>query len=325
MTHSNQAQATHTKAAISPVSHKTQAGSSKPDISKSKPKGKSVKAFKKVDMYQVVTDKIIAALDKGVKPWVCPWQKSTMGEGLPINYETKKAYSGINVLLLWAAAYEAGFSSNQFLTYNQASHLGGQVRKGEKGTSLIFYTNWEKDNDKGEKDIIPMLKSFTVFNLGQIEGLDSESNIVDVNNSFDTVEQVEIFIKNTGAKIIEQGEKAFFSPSTDQIVLPTRERFSNSLDFYCTALHELTHWTGAKSRLDRIKGSRFGSADYAFEELIAELGASFLMAEFNLIGDVQHESYIASWLAALRNDKKWIFKASSAASKAHKFLMATHV
>ncbi|WP_131525990.1 ArdC family protein [Shewanella oncorhynchi] len=322
MIHSITTPASHTKPFSEQASLQATSRLSKDDISKSKTKSKSAKAFKKVDMYQVVTAQIIAALDKGVKPWVCPWQRNSIGAGLPINFDTKKAYSGINVLLLWAAAFDAGFSSNQFLTYNQANNLGGQVRKGEKGTSIIFYKSWEKENEQGEKEVIPMLKSFTVFNVEQIDGLNVEEvKGFNVNNSFDAIDHVESFINKTGANIVEQGDKAFFRPSTDNIVLPTRERFSNSLDFYCTALHELTHWTGAKSRLDRIKGSRFGSDDYAFEELIAELGASFLMAELNISGDVQHESYIASWLTQLKNDKRYIFKAASAASKAHQYLI----
>jgi antirestriction protein ArdC len=325
MTNSIQAQATHTKAVISPVSHKIQAGYPKPDISKSKATAKKIKEFKKIDMYQIVTDKIIAALDNGVKPWVCPWQKNTLGGGFPINYETKKNYSGVNVLLLWAAALEAGYSSNQFLTYKQANNLGGQVRKGEKGTSLIFYTNWEKENDKGEKDIIPMLKSFTVFNVEQIDGLCIEDALIETEQApMLSIENIEQFMINTGASIKEQGDRAFYSLAADAVTLPRKALFSDIESFYATAFHELTHWTRHPTRLNREKNYNV-IEEVAFEELIAELGSAFLMAEFNLFGDVQHDSYIASWLSALRNDKKWIFKASSAASKAHQFLMNTHV
>ncbi|MGL4666823.1 MAG: ArdC family protein [Saezia sp.] len=273
-------------------------------------------------MYEAVTNKIITALENGVKPWVCPWVKGSGGHGLPINFDTKKAYSGINVCLLWFAAAEAGFSSNQFLTYKQAQSLGAQVRKGETGTPIIYYTHWEKENDAGEKEIIPMIKSFTVFNVEQIDGLSMpEVDAIEAAPIFEPLPHVETFLKDTGAIINEVGARAFYRPSTDSITMPSRARFSNHCDFYATALHELTHWTGAKHRLDRTKSSRFGSGDYAFEELIAELGAAFLMAELEVKGEMQHESYIANWLQKLKSDKRYIFKAASAASKAHQYLL----
>ena len=325
MTNSLPAQATHTNTSQSTVSLKTQAGSPKLDISKSgKNKSKGKKVVKPVfDMYQEVTNQIIEALDNGVKPWVCPWETNGGFGGLPVNFQSKKAYSGINILLLWVSATKLNFSSNYWLTFKQASELGGCVRKGEKGTRIVFYKMLEvEDKATGEKDNIPMLKSFVVFNASQIDGLNLEVVAADdESTSFEAIERAEMFLSATGANIKESGANAYFRPSTDEIVLPSRERFTNGADFYATALHELTHWTGAKHRLDRIKGSSFGSEDYAFEELIAELGASFLMAGLNIGGDVQHESYIASWLERLRNDKRYIFKAASAASKAHQYLM----
>lgn len=323
MTHSIQVQATHTNTHQAAVSLKTQAGSPKPDISKSK-KRKAKKVVKPAfDMYQEVTNQMIEALENGVKPWVCPWKTSGGFGGLPVNYQSKKAYSGINILLLWFAASKLGFASHYWLTFKQALDVGANVRKGEKGTRIVFYKMLEvEDKNTGEKENIPMLKSFVVFNGDQIDGLEIEPEITTDNTApFEAIEHVEVFINATGAKITEQGEKAYFSPSTDEIVLPSRERFTNNLEFYCTALHELTHWTGAKHRLDRIKKSRFGTDEYAFEELIAELGASFLMAGLNISGEVQHESYIASWLKQLKNDKRYIFKAASAASKAHQYLI----
>ena len=325
MTNSIPVQATHTKTHQSAVSLKTQAGSPKPDISKSnkrkiKPKKIVKPAF---DMYQKVTNQMIEALENGVKPWVCPWNTSGGFGGLPVNYQSKNAYSGINILLLWSAATKLKFTSNYWLTFKQALDVGGNVRKGEKGTRIVFYKMLEvEDRNTGKNEKIPMLKSFVVFNADQIDGLNIEL-VTNIDNTtpFEAIEHVESFISATGANITEQGEKAYFRPSTDEIVLPSRERFTNRLGFYCTALHELTHWTGAKHRLDRIKGSRFGSEEYAFEELIAELGASFLMAGLNISGDVQHESYIASWLNKLKNDKRYIFKAASAASKAHQYLI----
>jgi antirestriction protein ArdC len=327
MTHSTSGQATHTNIQQTTASFKIQAGSPKPDISKdSKRKINAKKITKKpiFDMYQEVTNQMIEALEKGVKPWVCPWETSNGGSGLPINFQTGNTYSGINILLLWAAACQQGFASSQWLTFKQAVAVGGCVRKGEKGTRIVFYKTLEVEDKKtGEKDNIPMLKSFVVFNVDQIDGLEIDAvNAIDDMAPFEALEHVEQFFLDTGAVITEKGESAFFRPSTDEIVLPSRERFTQSADFYATGLHELTHWSGAKSRLNRPQRHRFGSEDYAFEELIAELGCSFLMASLGVTGEVQHESYIASWLQKLHNDKKYIFKAASAASKAHQYLTA---
>lgn len=324
MTHSLPTQATSTNALIETASHKTQAGSPKSDISNSKRKTRAKGKNSYTDLYQEITDQVIAALENGVKPWVCPWETSNGCSGLPVNFDSHKAYSGINVLLLWCAASTSGFASSSWLTFKQALALGGCVRKGEKGTRIIFYKMLEKENQQGETENIPMLKSFTVFNVEQIDGLNIEPVLVsdaEAVQGFEALEHVEQFFIDTGANITEQGEGAFFRPSTDEIVLPSRERFTNAADFYATGLHELTHWSGAKPRLERPMRNKFGSEDYAFEELIAELGCSFLMASLGVAGEVQHESYIASWLKKLHNDKRYIFKAASAASKAHRYLI----
>jgi len=304
-----QASALNTAAATS-VSSLDPSGSSKTKFSKSK-----------TDIYQTVTDSIISALETGVKPWSCPWQRVPGMSGLPSNYSTGAAYSGMNIMLLWSSASEQGFSDSRWMTYKQAQVEGGQVRKGEHGTTAIFYTTLEKKNDDGETDTIPMLKTFTVFNVEQIDGLPSSDKAVFPAEIFEPLPQVEALFRNSGATIIEKGQNAFFAPSTDEIHLPERRLFSDAANFYATGLHELVHWSGAKSRLNREMKGKFGSEGYAFEELIAELGSAFLMADLGIVGEVQHESYIASWLKALKNDKRYIFKATSAASKAHRYLM----
>ncbi|WP_261371281.1 ArdC family protein, partial [Yersinia aleksiciae] len=196
-----------------------------------------------------------------------------------------------------------------------------QVRKGEHGTTAIFYTTLEKENDDGETDYIPMLKTFTVFNVEQIDGLPLRDEAVCPTESFEQLARAEALFRNSGAIIIEKGQNAFFAPTTDEIRLPERCLFTDAANFYATGLHELIHWSGAKSRLNREMKGKFGSEGYAFEELIAELGSAFLMADLGIAGEVQHESYIASWLKVLKNDKRYIFKAASAASKAHRYLM----
>lgn len=292
------------------VSSLEQSGSSKTKFSRTKS-----------DIYQTVTDSIISALETGVKPWSCPWQRVPGMSGLPSNYATGAAYSGMNIMLLWYSASEQGFSDSRWMTYKQAKAEGGQVRKGEHGTTAIFYATLEKENDAGEVEHIPMLKTFTVFNVQQIDGLALTTETVSPEATFDPLPQAENLLRKSGANIIEKGQNAFFIPSTDEIHLPERYLFAYAANFYATDLHELVHWSGGKSRLNREMKGKFGSEGYAFEELIAELGSAFLMADLGIVGAVQHESYIASWLKALRNDKRYIFKAASSASKAHRYLM----
>ncbi|GAB7217185.1 ArdC family protein [Dickeya oryzae] len=294
------------------VSPLEQSGSSKTKFSKTK-----------TDIYQAVTDSIITALEAGVKPWTCPWQRVPGMSGLPSNFATGIAYSGMNIMLLWCSASEQGFGDSRWMTYKQALAVGGQVRKGEHGTTAIFYTMLEKENEDGEIDHIPMLKAFTVFNIEQIDGLPLTTEVASSAETFEPLPQAENLFRRSGARIVEKGQNAFFKPSTDEIWLPERHLFSDAANFYATGLHELVHWSGAKNRLNREMKGKFGSEGYAFEELIAELGSAFLMADLGIVGEVQHESYIASWLKALKNDKRYIFKAASAASKAHRYLMDT--
>ncbi|WP_145562683.1 ArdC family protein [Yersinia canariae] len=287
------------------------------------PSGSSKTKFStsRADIYQTVTDSIISALEAGVKPWSCPWQRVPGMSGLPSNYSTGAAYSGMNIMLLWCSASEQGFNDSRWMTYKQAKAEGGQVRKGEHGTTAIFYTTLEKENDEGETDSIPMLKMFTVFNVEQIDGLLLSDEAVYPAEIFESLPRAEALFRNSGATIIEKGQNAFYVPSTDEIRLPERRLFTDAANFYATGLHELVHWSGAKSRLNREMKGRFGSEGYAFEELIAELGSAFLMADLGIVGEVQHESYIASWLKALKNDKRYIFKAATAASKTHRYLV----
>ncbi len=272
------------------------------------------------DIYQQITDKIIAALEAGSAPWVKPWSSL----GAPRNAVTGREYSGINTVLLAMSE----FSSNQWLTYQQAKTAGGNVRKGEKGTTVVFFkplTIQEKQDAQGDdkEKVIPLLRTFTVFNTQQIEGLPEKFTQA-------AQPQISEFEDNAAAEIllgqaeIQYGmNRACFIPSLDKIHLPNKTEFKSIPDFYATALHELTHWTGHKSRLARDFSGRFGDASYAFEELVAELGAAFLCASTGVDGQLQHDSYIASWLKVLKNDKKVIFTAAAAARKAAEFVTVT--
>ena len=284
----------------------------------------------KRDLYQEVTQKIISALEEGVNPWVCPW--NTTGEfTLPINHSSNTFYQGINVCLLWMEQATQGFSSSRWMTYKQASAQGGQVKKGEKGTPIIYYKTLEKEtgevNEQGQEriDKIPMLRSFSVFNLDQIDGLDLSELALPLMGGFDPIAAAECVLNASNVTIHEHGTRAFYSVSRDDITLPERARFTHSNDYYATALHELTHATQHKSRCDRQPyASTIAQGSYAFEELVAEMGAAFCMARLNLSGAVQdHADYIGHWLRVLKADKKAIFKAAAQAQKAHDWIMQT--
>ncbi|SGZ09430.1 ArdC family protein [Moritella viscosa] len=310
------------KAQKNPISSKTK-------VKKSKAKNKAKKTV--VDIYQMVTDKIIHALDNGVKPWACPWDRTQEFGQLPLNFKTQNHYSGINILLLWSETVDKGYSSPYWLTFNQVKEMGGNVIKGNKSTQLVFYKPWERENAEGETEIIPMLKPFNVFNLDQIEGIEKPAvkpNIALVEKSgFVENKNAENVISGTGIKIHHSGNQAFYRPSTDEITMPPKELFNHSDNYYSTILHEITHATGHKKRLDRSMAGRFGSSDYAFEELIAELGSAFSCAELGIFGngETQHACYIASWLKKLNEDKKFIFQAAASAAKAHRWIFKVEI
>lgn len=274
-------------------------------------------ACEKIDIYQQITNKIIEALEAGTTPWVKPWASL----GAPRNAATGREYSGINNILLSMNS----FSSNQWLTFNQAKAAGGMVRKGERGTTVVFYKPLKIEDknainaDENEK-VIPLLRAFTVFNIDQIDGLPEKfkKEIKPEVDNFASNPAAEALLAK--ADIQHGSSRACFIPSIDKIHLPNKVDFNTIPDYYATALHELTHWTGHKDRLARNFNGRFGDEAYAFEELVAELGAAFLCARAEVNGQLQHESYIASWLKVLKNDKKAIFTAASAARKAAEFL-----
>lgn len=261
-----------------------------------------------------VTDTIIKALEAGVAPWVKPW-KSANG-GLPQKQDTGQSYRGVNVILLMLAGM--AYSSNEWYTFKQAKARGGAVRKGEKGTMVVFWkllTKLETADDGEEVErTIPMLRHFMVFNRDQIDGL--EEIVVEDVPDFERHEGAEATIKGTEAKIKFGTAAAYYQPITDSIGMPFRDWFNNPETFYSTTFHELVHWTGSADRLDRNHKGHFGSEDYAFEELVAEIGSAFLCAEHRIDGQLQHPNYIASWIKGLKDDTNAIFSASKLAQDA---------
>lgn len=267
------------------------------------------------DLYQEVTNSILKQLEKGVPPWIQPWNAGKVT--LPENALTGKRYRGVNILLLWGSAAEKGFSSNRWMTFKQAQALGATVKKGEKSTLTVYFKMMTvEDQESGEEKLIPFLKANQLFNAEQCEGLDLDNREQPI---FERSE-IDAFVEKTGAVIRHGGPKAFYSVAGDAIQMPDREAFVSEDSYHATRFHELTHWTGASHRLNRIFGKRFGDKAYSMEELVAEMGSAFLCAELGVTGELRHASYLQSWIDVLRADKKAIFTASKAAIKAAEYL-----
>jgi antirestriction protein ArdC len=277
----------------------------------------------KRDLYSEVTSRILAELESGAAPWVKPWS-ATPGQNVPANAVSNRPYSGCNVILLWLARGK-GWPTPRFLTFKQAAEAGGSVRKGEHGTR-VYFVKQLRIAGEGEEDaerLVPMMREYTVFNVAQCEGLPAA--IVNgkpqrVRNPDTQDDLADAFLAATNAVIREGQGEAYYAPGADFISMPSFAAFKGADHFYNVGFHELTHWTGHKSRLARDLSGRFGKAQYAAEELIAELGAAFLAAEFGFDGDVRHAGYIATWITLLRSDKRAVFTAASKAQAAADYL-----
>ena len=278
----------------------------------------------KRDIYQAVTTRILAELEAGAAPWVKPWS-ATPGRNTPCNAVTNRPYSGCNVVLLWMAA-SAGYRTPRFLTFKQAQELGGSVRKGEHGQTVFFVKRLQvadRNGEEGDTKVIPMMKAYTVFNVDQCDGLPDRVMTlgeVKARNPDDRDAVADEFLTASGASIREGFGEAYYRPGEDYISLPAFAAFKSAATFYSTAFHELGHWTGHKSRLDRDLRNRFGEKAYAAEELVAELCAAFLCAEFSIDGGVRHAGYIASWIGLLKADSRAFFTAASKAQAAADYL-----
>lgn len=277
------------------------------------------------DLYQSVTNQIIAALEAGTVPWRHP----ILGSGedaMPKNLNSGRTYSGVNVFTLALTAWDKGYGSPWWLTYRQAVERGGHIRKGEKSSLVVFWKQLKvADKQTGEPKHVPMLKSFRVFNAEQCEGVafPPEAPLEISETAFTPHEKAEALATGLidGPTIEHRGDRAFYRPSQDLIRLPGGERFVSNEDYYSTLFHELVHATGHSSRLDRGLDSNlrpFGSVDYSKEELIAEMGAACLCAVAGIVPATldQHAAYIAGWLKKLRNDKRLVVSAAGSGQKA---------
>ncbi len=280
------------------------------------------------DLYAETTARIVAALEQGAPPWVRPWSHDR--DTLPMNASSRRPYRGINALLLAIEASTHGYPLNRWLTYRQASELGGQVRQGEHGTLVVFWklrkiaatadVYPEPEAPDLHQRVVPLLRAFTVFNLGQVDGVPPALQVVE-RHTWEPEARAEELLLMSGATIHHGGARAYYQPGDDEIHLPPPHAFSEAGGYYGTALHELTHWTSHASRCNRQLGQRFGDDAYAAEELIAEMGAAFLCAHCRIDGELHHAGYLSSWLKVLRQDKRAIFVAATRAQQAADYLL----
>ncbi|WP_296739697.1 zincin-like metallopeptidase domain-containing protein [Mesorhizobium sp.] len=286
----------------------------------------------RASLYDEITGKIIAELEAGRFPWVQPWSKATAKAplGLPKNASTGRAYSGINILILWGAVVQHGHPGQGWLTYRQAAALGGNVRKGERGITVVYADRFIPEDEKrraretGEDaQAIPFLKRFTVFNTAQCEGLPEDITVAAPPPPPGLIEpKVEALIDATGIDFRIGGDRAFYMPARDYVVVPPPHAYFEPINWHRTALHEIGHASGHHSRLNRDLSGSFGTKKYAFEELIAEMSAAFCCASLGIVPTVRHADYIGSWLEVLREDNRAIVRAASQASKAADWILS---
>ena len=279
------------------------------------------------DIYQMVTDRIVAQLENGIVPWQQPWSVGACGSCCAYSHATGKAYSLINQFMLG--------KSGEYLTFKQCQDEGGKIRKGEKASAIVFWkmivVEEEKDGETITKTV-PVLKYYNVFHIDQCEGIKPKYNAVDVK-PFEPIEEAENvcdgYLSRSGVKLYHDENSAYYSPSKDEVHLPKKEAFVNNVEYYSTLFHELTHSTGHKSRLNRINTTAaFGSGDYSKEELVAEIGSAAIINQLGFETKSQFENsvaYIGNWIKALKNDKRLIVSAAGRAEKAVDMIMGNTV
>lgn len=285
--------------------------------------------MKKLSIYEEVTNQIIAAMEQGTDRWFAPWDSA----GAHHNGVTKHEYSGINILLTYFATMENGFTSSEWFTFNQAKKLEGKIKKGSKATKIVAYSvnKYDADGKKLPEDtpdeevhkVIPFAKAIPVFNRDQIEGLPETECNSDKSNVLvdaDISSKLNKYLATEGIELTLKGDSAYYNRAKDAIVLPELTRFHSSEGYFATLFHEAAHSTGHENRLNRVFG-KFKSPEYAFEELVAELAASFMCSKLGISGQIEdHASYLSSWIKLLKEDNKAIFKASALAEKATKYV-----
>lgn len=273
-------------------------------------------------LYEQVTRNIISEIEAGnLPPWLQPWKSGRRGGIIPINAVTKKPYNGLNVLMLWAERQEKQYPEASWLTYKQCQEAGGQVRKGERSTPCIYVNKMLKDAGTDDEKVVPFMRQFSLFNVAQCDELPQNEPVEDLPEH-ERNEQAEAFFAAIGAEVRWGEPMAAYIPSRDIIVMPERGAFIDAENMYATFAHEHIHFTGHKTRLDRDLKSRFDRDAYAFEELVAEIGAAMTCAHLQIKGALRHASYVDHWLKVLKQDSRAILSAASMASKACEYLRA---
>lgn len=286
----------------------------------------------RIDIYTRITERIVEDLEQGVRPWMKPWSAANRHSRIsrPVRHNGLP-YSGMNVLLLWSEQMSRGFCSSMWMTFKQALELGGAVRKGETGSTVVFASRFTKSVADGNgNDVdreIPFLKAYSVFNIEQIDGLPDTYHAppAKIRDPVERIESADLFFRNTGAVIRHGGNQAYYSPIKDYIQMPPFAAFGDAAAYAAVLSHEATHWTAAEHRVGRYL-SRYAKdrTDRAREELIAELGSCFLCADLGIAPELEprpdHASYLQSWLSVLANDKRAIFQAAAHAQRAVSFL-----
>lgn len=288
------------------------------------------KIAKRGDVYERVTNRIVEELERGVRPWLQPWNAANAAGRIsrPLRHNGQP-YQGINVLMLWASTETAGYTCPFWLTFQQCKELGGFVKKGEHGSPVVYASTFKKtdtgdDGEQSEQEI-PFLKEYTVFNAEQCEELPAHYYQLaePPKETIERIAQADAFFAATLADVRTGGNRAYYAIGPDYVQMPPIECFRDAESHAATLAHELTHWTRHPSRLDRDLGrKRWGDSGYAMEELVAELGSAFLCADLRITPEVRedHASYVHEWLKVLKDDKRAIFSAASPAGKAVDYL-----
>jgi len=283
-------------------------------------------ATEKPDVYARVTSQIVTAIEQGVSNWRMPWHTSGKFAFSPVNVTSRKPYRGINTVCLWAAAQAKGYERGEWGTYQQWQERKSQVRKGEKATLVVFWKFANdaadaQDDEQASRSRLLFTRGYSVFNAAQVDGYTAKTDAdTPIEQRIETAEQ---FFRSINARVVHQGNRAFYSPDTDSITLPPFAAFFTPTDYYSTRAHETGHWTAKADRCNRELGKRFGDSAYSVEELVAELTAAFTMAHLGLSSEPRpdHAQYIASWLRVLKADKRAIFTAASKAQQAADFMI----
>lgn len=286
------------------------------------------------ELYKTITDRIVAALDVGVRPWLRPWSTAPTESSLQRPMRANGTpYTGINVVLLWSEAAAKGYASRLWMTRTKAQSLHARIADSAQGATVVFGRRFTRSTPGPKGELVEasagFLKAFTVYNADLIDGLPERCLRLaePARPAGQPIDRAESLFAAAGADIRHGGSRAFYAPDLDFIQLPPFDAFRSAESYAATKAHELAHWTGHRDRLDRKfhDGKRFGSDGYAFEELVAELSAAFLCADLGIESEMRtdHEAYLGHWVSVLRNDTRNIFTAASHAQRAADFLLAT--